>query len=387
MHRAEYKDMSPRLDLPTVLLFYNTSLLAGAVAILHVRRHSTHPSPLLLIYAAYGLLALGDLRTRPWAGLGLSELPHVVLAALLAFVVAAPASWISSYDPLAQSYRAQQSYFGLHPSSVADTALALQSRPAFWRTEDLKTALGAGDTQLARQRLAAGGLPEPTALLGKALLTGLEGTPADGLALLPEALVLANSDRGWQAQASVVRGDLLRRMGDLSGARAAFTPRVVDDYNPVVWSWAWLHPSPSPEGRIDLGGNLDLGYISGFYLGEGDGKDTWRWSSGEAALRFPAAGTGAPQTLLLRIDGASVELPTPQFSVWLDGRQVAQQQLSHEVRVVEVPLPASSPGADVVVTLRSPIFVPAAADLLAQQGPQVGQLRLLGLRLDWAALQ
>jgi hypothetical protein len=36
--------------------------------------------------------------------------------------------------------------------------------------------------------------------------------------------------------------------------------------------------------------------------------------------------------------------------------------------------------------LRSETFVPAAADLLAQQGPQAGQLRLLGVRLDWAAL-
>jgi hypothetical protein len=40
----------------------------------------------------------------------------------------------------------------------------------------------------------------------------------------------------------------------------------------------------------------------------------------------------------------------------------------------------------VEIVVRSETFVPPAADLLAQQGPQAGQLRLLGVRLDWAEL-
>jgi hypothetical protein len=54
--------------------------------------------------------------------------------------------------------------------------------------------------------------------------------------------------------------------------------------------------------------------------------------------------------------------------------------------VYEVALPATPRGDDVLIALRVPVFVPDAADLLAQQGPQAGQLRLLGLLVDWAEL-
>lgn len=368
----------------TLIAFWWLYNLLAAPLLFAINRFRVPLMPFLLLYASYGVLALFTNEKR---ALGRRHMPHVLLACVLLFVVAAPAGWISAYNPLTQSYVAQESYFGPHPSSVVDTWLALRSRSSYHQTVQLQDALGAGDAERAQQVIAAGGLPQPTALLGEALVAGLQNDPEAGLEKLPATRVLADPDRGWQAQAGVVRGDLLRRMGDLGAARAAFTPRVVDDYNPVEWAWNWLHPSPAPDGRIDFGGNLDLGYILGFYLGEGDGKDTWRWSAGESFLRFPAAGTGAPQILRLRIDGTSVDLPDPRFSVWIDGAQVATQPLSRDVRVYDVPLPASASGADVVVTLRAPVFVPPAADLLAQQGPQVGQLRLLGLRLDWAELR
>jgi hypothetical protein len=57
------------------------------------------------------------------------------------------------------------------------------------------------------------------------------------------------------------------------------------------------------------------------------------------------------------------------------------------VRDFVVALPASPPGADVVVTLRTPTFVPDAARYLSQQGEQVGQVQRLGVRLDWAELR
>lgn len=51
--------MLSRLDLPTVLLFYNTSLLAGAFAIVHVRRNSCRPEGLMGLATAYLMLAAG----------------------------------------------------------------------------------------------------------------------------------------------------------------------------------------------------------------------------------------------------------------------------------------------------------------------------------------
>jgi hypothetical protein len=209
---------------------------------------------------------------------------------------------------------------------------------------------------------------------------------------LPSATEIISATKDWRA--AVVRGDLLRRLGDEPGAKAAFTPGYVDDQNPVDWAWRWLHPVPT--ARIDLGGNLDLGYIQGFYLGEGDqtaaGDGTFRWSAGEAWLRFPEQGSGASQQVCLRADGRGwpADLERPRFRLLLHTEAallpVAELALQGGVEVYCAEVPPVPSGDDIVLVLRSPTFVPGAADLLAQQGPQAGQLRLLGLRLDWVEL-
>lgn len=54
------------LDLPTVILVYNTSLVAGAASILHIRHHSCRPHGLGHLATAYLLLAIGS--AVAWAG-------------------------------------------------------------------------------------------------------------------------------------------------------------------------------------------------------------------------------------------------------------------------------------------------------------------------------
>ncbi|HMO56463.1 MAG TPA: hypothetical protein PKC19_03835, partial [Roseiflexaceae bacterium] len=181
----------------------------------------------------------------------------------------------------------------------ASTRLALAARPRFERTEQLRQALHTGDTATAARLLANGQLTSEALRIGPALLAAREGRYADGLALLPDP---AQIERSGDAIAAVVHGDLLRSSGDLAAARASFTPRYVDSANPVEWAWEWL--SPAPTSRIDLGGNLDLGYISGCYLGEGDpsGGGTFRWCRDGARLRFPAAAAAVSRTLELRVD-------------------------------------------------------------------------------------
>ena len=51
--------MGLQLDLPTVLLLYKTALVAGALSIFHVSRHSCRPQGLRPLSAAYLLLAVG----------------------------------------------------------------------------------------------------------------------------------------------------------------------------------------------------------------------------------------------------------------------------------------------------------------------------------------
>lgn len=384
LRKLEKRDDTALLASSTLIAWWLLYNLLTAPLLFAINRFRVPLLPMLLILAAYALLALG---AKAWKALDRRQAPHLVLALLMAFVVTAPASWISAYNPQTASYRAQESYFGPHPSSVADTYLALSSRDRYLASEELRSDLAAGRLESAKFLLDSGRVDPNTVLLARAIIEGMEGRPEAGLGLFPSEEQLALADRAWQARAAVVRGDLLRRLGLEREAKNTFTPRVVDDYNPVEWAWDWLQPSPPSAGRIDFGGNLDLGYIRGFYLGEGDGTDTWRWSMGEAALRFSQMGSGAPQTLRLRIDGLSSGLPEPRLTLAMGGQVVAELALKREVAVYELELPATPQGEDVIVELRSPVFVPSAADLLAQQGPKVGQLRLLGVRLDWAELE
>jgi hypothetical protein len=165
------------------------------------------------------------------------------------------------------------------------------------------------------------------------------------------------------------------------------TPRYVDAANPVEWAWNWLRPAPTRT--IDLGGNLDLGYIRGCYPGEGDAatRTTYRWCTNGALLRFPGAGRAHPQRLVFIVDGRgwSRDLrPVPPVRVLLDGHIIgAFPPDGEDGRTFEVVLPPMPEGADVVIELRGPTFVPDAARYLSQQGKAaVGQVHRLMVRLD-----
>jgi diguanylate cyclase (GGDEF)-like protein len=58
--------MDFQLDLATVLLLYNTSLIAGALSIFHIRRHSCRPQGLAPLATAYLMLAVGAILA--WRG-------------------------------------------------------------------------------------------------------------------------------------------------------------------------------------------------------------------------------------------------------------------------------------------------------------------------------
>lgn len=360
--------------------------LLAAPLLFAINRFRIPLLPFACIYAAL-VLCLLVTRLRARQGPPLRGWPRVhpgaaTLAGLLALLALAPHAYLQAAPA------AWASYLGPYPSSLANTLIAWQTRPTHLHEQHLIAALGHGDAQAAHTLLASGPVTSATQRLARPLLAGLEGQPRMGLALLPPTRSIS-ATRDWRA--AVVRGDLLRRLGNQDAARAAFTPGYVDDQNPVDWAWRWL--SPPPTSHIDLGGNLDLGYIAGFYLGEGDqsaaGRGTFRWSGPRAALRFPGQGRAGPQIICLRLDGrgwpSDQELPRVRLAL-AAAEPFAVLPLTRGVVVACAELPPTTPGADLIVELASPVFVPPAADLLAQQGPQAGQLRLLGVRLDWASL-
>ncbi len=340
--------------------------LAVAPLLFAINRFRLPLMPFAFIFAAYAAVALVrgvrlQPRDHPWLGL------CAALAALLTGVALA-------------------SYLGPYPASLASTRLALAARPGYLAERDIQAAIQRGDAAAARARLAAPEVTPRTHAIAGPLLDGLEGHPTAGLARLaatpPELL------EPWQA--AVIRGDLLRSSGDEPGAKAAFTPEYVDSANPVQWAWDWLHPAPTR--RIDLGGNLDLGYIAGCYLGEPERAErtTWRWCSDGARLRFPAAGDGRPLHLALRVDGRGWQgfaATPPPVQVFAGDRLAGAFQPGFAIDEYTVELPPAPPGADVIITLRTPTFIPGAADFNRQQGAQAGQARRLGVRLDWAELR
>lgn len=339
--------------------------------------------PFMFILAAVTINTLIRHRDRFFAPLRTRYgIACATLAAALTLSAASPHACLEPRPPGSDSQWA--SYLGPYPSSLAITRIALAARPFALEDARFLAALQSGDLVTAEAILQRGTPGRDTARLGAALIAAHQGRYREALARLPppNALIDAQDVKG-----SVVRGDLLRSIGDEAGARAAFTPRHVDAANPVEWAWDWLHPAPTHV--IDLGGNLDLGYIRGCYLGEGDAAErrTYRWCTDGALLRFPGAGRAYSQRLTFIVDGRGwpADLrPDSPVRVLIGGNQVGTFPANPDgVRAFEVTLPPMTEGADVVVELHGPVFVPDAARYLSQQGEAaVGQVHRLMVRLD-----
>lgn len=305
-----------------------------------------------------------------------------VLAGLLTLIAASPHAYLEPRPPGSDSQWA--SYLGPYPSSLAITGIAIAARPFALDDARFLAALQAGDVAAANAILRHGTPGRDTARLGAALIAAHQGRFREALALLPPPDTLAATR---DVRGSVVQGDLLRSIGDEAGARAAFTPRYVDAANPVEWAWDWLRPTPTRV--IDLGGNLDLGYLRGCYPGEGDAAErrTYRWCTDGALLRFPGAGRAYPQRVLFTVDGRGwpADLhPASPVRVLLAGNEIGVFPADPDgVRTFEATLPPMPDGADVVIELRGPIFVPDARRYLSQQGEAAaGQVHRLMVRLD-----
>jgi hypothetical protein len=228
--------------------------------------------------------------------------------------------------------------------------------------------------------------------------------PLDCLALLqarifdqsdqPDAALALLQSMRRRPERFLLEGDIYRRSGDATRAVGAFVAPEAESAN--LTTWAWQHLDPPPTTRIDLGSGLDWGYVDGFYGREGvaEEPDNLRWTRGQARLRFVGVGTGAAQTLRLRV-AAPGHSAAPSITISRPAGCEAFQEgclrtetgpIGAEWQIVEVMLGPAPAGEDVVVGIESPIFVPGPGELKARQQARE-KLRLLGVQIDWAELR
>jgi 4-amino-4-deoxy-L-arabinose transferase-like glycosyltransferase len=101
--------------------------------------------------------------------------------------------------------------------------------------------------------------------------------------------------------ASARLGDLLRELGDNSEARKAFEGSYADDQEVIDWAWNNLLPAPKPA--LDIGNELDYGYVGGVYPAEKLQGATARWTNGHGRLRLGGMPNGRAEqgAALLRL--------------------------------------------------------------------------------------
>ena len=376
--------------LLTLILLWFGFNIAVAPVLFAINRFRLPLLPFAFVFAAYALVRLPGVARSWWRSP--AGLTAGIIALALLLVAATPYAYVEPRAPGADAQSA--SYLGPYPSSIDSTFKALTARPDFLRQEQMRLALREGDVATAQaarpgeirmQRLGKTAALTNTVLVD-ALFAAAAGRPAAGLALLPpEASISAARD----VEAAVVRGDLLRSLGRMSEANATLGQTFVDNANPVEWAWDWL--APAPTNSINIGGNTDIGYLRGCYLGEGEADANYRWCTDGSQLRFPQGGTGTAQMLRLRADGRGWRghaTAVPPVRVLLNGAEVGRFTPSMDGgQIFTVALPATPKGQTILLTLHTPTFIDSAADYNRQQGPLAGQVRQLGVRLDWVEVR
>ena len=325
--------------------------------------------PLLFIYAACAVAQHG----RPWQNTRRPRLAYTAAALLALILLPSFAYWPPVLDPGRLSV-------------LQHTYLGIQSRLRARDCREAERALRSGELAMARRAVERGigrpvtrngvPVPLPCFLLLEAQIDLRTDNPEAALEVL-EAV-----ER--RPERFLLEGEAYRRLGKLDQARGAWVARELEQANPT--GWAWDHLQPAPTARIDLGSGFDWGYVDGFYGGEGRAEDpgSYRWAGPRARLRFPAAGTAAPQTLRLHVGGwHPAGEPPARLAVALPGARPLTPALRLDAgwQTVEIPLPPVPPGQDIVLELSTTAFVPGPADLEFHN-----QLRFLGVQLDWAEL-
>ena len=254
----------------------------------------------------------------------------------------------------------------LHRPYLAESWMLASKHSALWRAE---RALDAGDSPAAAAAARAAIGLDPASALARVALA--RAALADGdLAAAREALDAAVKAVPDHPRAHVLRGAVLRAIGETEAARAdlAYETATLEDMQ--AWAWDAFAPlGPAPQS-LDVGGGLDLGYLRGFHAAE---SGAYRWTRAAAELRLTAP-PGTMALLELRLAGGRpAGAPQPQVTVLVDGQVVETLAPAAGWQTYRIELPAAATADGLVlVALRSDTFRPRALDRANPDNRELG---------------
>jgi 4-amino-4-deoxy-L-arabinose transferase-like glycosyltransferase len=149
---------------------------------------------------------------------------------------------------------------------------------------DLDRLAGRNDAAAAAYERAAAAQASPEPLLRLGDLARYSGNSTQALSAYRAARRL---NPIYESSAALL-GDLLRAQGNLEEARAAFRAAYLDPQYLADWSWRELPKriELTPRSAINIGDDLDYGYINGFFPAETIQATQARWSGAHASIRL-----------------------------------------------------------------------------------------------------
>jgi 4-amino-4-deoxy-L-arabinose transferase-like glycosyltransferase len=259
----------------------------------------------------------------------------------------------------------------LHRPYLAETWMLARKHAALWRADRALTDSNEVEARRAAERAIA---LDPETALGPLALARAE-VSAGRLPAAREALDLALGAVPDHPRARVLRGAVLRALGEEEAARADLAYETASLEDLQRWAWDSLTPiAPAPES-LDIGGGLDLGYLRGFHPAEQGG---YRWTRAEATVRLATA-PGAELELRLAAMRPEGEAG-PNVRVLVNGVEVGRITPGAGWRTYRLALPgeAIAAGDAITVTIVSDTFRPRAFDRAS------GDNRDLGVAVDLA---
>ena len=251
----------------------------------------------------------------------------------------------------------------------------------------------AGQPQTALDTLKEADPNDPATLLSRALAQAQ-------LSNYNEADTLAHSDVAVRSILSnIVQGLAARAQGKAAEERSAFNNRGLRSSDagakpPADLHWAYVKAAPllAPLSSVTLDGIGDWGYIDTFWGAEKDGTQPFRWTAGPgmerndpARVRLRLTADAAPQKVeIVARAFRPAPLPQPMLDVWVNGRHVGTAQMRQTWQTLTFDLPpglvAAQPltanSRDVVIELRSPVFVVGGGEDRRELGVAVSRVSL-----------